>query len=629
MKYHIAHFEFDDISLKLTCNGEDVDIRHNEAKLLALLIQEKESVLSKEHILTTVWQGKMVSEQAVFQNISHLRSIFGTGAIKTYSKRGYQWQLAISSVKEAPVVQQKQSYNKNLNDNLSDNPSNKKNLAKLENMNLSSAGLNVFLKGSAAVLLFMLCILGFTQLQRPSAQGEITHRSLMDISYIALQEHNTGKEVLLDEFGYRQIKTITSREFEDSSELEYPKLQDNHPLILFGSIREHKERYYVDFTLKGPYNEWQGVKSGRNKQEVLTQLKTHLQIPGVLEFVLKPQSLNLRLAALSIRNNEYPNDMIILGKLIETYTEINNLDRAIVLSGKLLELAETQVNSQQKGQAYLYQSVILIQKGILELAASKLKLADEEFSQVNDLKRRAKVWDKHSWLDHLNDDYPAAKNNLLRSAELAVQVDDKKAELHALTYLSVLAKKHQQEQDKYTYLQRAENKMKQYELPLYHFAKIPFHHAIYTDDPNAKEPHLKQVLEYTHLTPDHWVAQSSRRQLVLYFLENNRLSQAKAIVDTATSDTPENNFIRTLLAKAQGNTPLFYQYASNTFEQAQMSGLKRMSLDVALLLCEEPETSSNLAIYSQFILDNASINWRNVNSERLAAIGLSDDNGVL
>jgi hypothetical protein len=41
-----------------------------------------------------------VSEQVVFQNISHLRAIFGNDAIKTFSKRGYQWQLELTEVTE-------------------------------------------------------------------------------------------------------------------------------------------------------------------------------------------------------------------------------------------------------------------------------------------------------------------------------------------------------------------------------------------------------------------------------------------------------------------------------------------------------------------------------------------------
>ncbi|PAJ72239.1 hypothetical protein CJF42_22250 [Pseudoalteromonas sp. NBT06-2] len=100
MKYKFLDFEFDSSSLILTKNNNDIAIRHNEAKLLALMISQPERVFSKEDILAEVWQDKVVSEQAVFQNISHLRGLFGNTAIKTFSKRGYQWQLALQTNSE-------------------------------------------------------------------------------------------------------------------------------------------------------------------------------------------------------------------------------------------------------------------------------------------------------------------------------------------------------------------------------------------------------------------------------------------------------------------------------------------------------------------------------------------------
>jgi len=98
MRYRFNEFEFDSTSLVLKKNGQTLAIRHNEAKVLKLLIEQPDNVLSKEDILSHVWQDKVVSEQAVFQNISHLRSLFGNQAIKTFSKRGYQWQLNVDAI---------------------------------------------------------------------------------------------------------------------------------------------------------------------------------------------------------------------------------------------------------------------------------------------------------------------------------------------------------------------------------------------------------------------------------------------------------------------------------------------------------------------------------------------------
>ncbi|MBK8186450.1 MAG: winged helix-turn-helix domain-containing protein [Cellvibrio sp.] len=100
MKYTIGAYIFDTDQLLLTREGEVVSFRLNEAKLLALFLSEPNKLFSKEEILDKVWAGKIVAEQAVFQNVRNLRAIFGEESIKTFSKKGYQWQLSIRRVND-------------------------------------------------------------------------------------------------------------------------------------------------------------------------------------------------------------------------------------------------------------------------------------------------------------------------------------------------------------------------------------------------------------------------------------------------------------------------------------------------------------------------------------------------
>lgn len=95
MKYLFNDFMFDSEQLILYKNNEVISCRHNEAKLLALFLTDPKRIFSKDDILEQVWSGKVVSEQAVFQNISVLRALIGEGSIKTFSKKGYQWQLDV------------------------------------------------------------------------------------------------------------------------------------------------------------------------------------------------------------------------------------------------------------------------------------------------------------------------------------------------------------------------------------------------------------------------------------------------------------------------------------------------------------------------------------------------------
>lgn len=72
MRYIFQNFEFDSTSLVLKKDNQALAIRHNEAKVLKLLLEHSDNVFSKEEILSHVWQDKVVSEQAVFQSISNL-----------------------------------------------------------------------------------------------------------------------------------------------------------------------------------------------------------------------------------------------------------------------------------------------------------------------------------------------------------------------------------------------------------------------------------------------------------------------------------------------------------------------------------------------------------------------------
>ncbi|WP_339688329.1 winged helix-turn-helix domain-containing protein [uncultured Pseudoalteromonas sp.] len=58
MRYTFLDFEFDSNNLILSKNGDDIDIRPNEAKLLALLLSDSTQVFSKDAILTKVWHDK-------------------------------------------------------------------------------------------------------------------------------------------------------------------------------------------------------------------------------------------------------------------------------------------------------------------------------------------------------------------------------------------------------------------------------------------------------------------------------------------------------------------------------------------------------------------------------------------
>ncbi len=603
MRYQFRNFEFDTTSLVLTKDGSAVAIRHNEAKVLQLLLEQSDKVFGKEEILDLVWQGKVVSDQAVFQNISHLRNIFGSEAIKTFSKRGYQWQLDFEIISDEPLAPEP----------------NFQVLATEKKVELLNSKNH---KPTLLVATLLLIAFAFLVAQLNETQDQ---KATIQIGFIPFSDSTQSDKIQLTDvegFDFRKINHLTTAEYDAAAELEYLNLAKTYSLILNGYIRNYDDKFYLDFLLKGPHGEWQGQLSTQSKALLRESLIQHLKQPFILEILTEQQSPETKQANLSIAHQQTPDDLIVLDQLINSYIRLGEYEKAMPLADKLINKAIEQSNIQQEGNALLMQSTILTRKELYDLSAHKLRSALVKFEQVDDLKRQADTWVAQSWLNYQDRDYPAVKESLLKSTQLAVAANDIERELHALTYLSVQAHKNRQYDDKYYYLTQAENKMREYELPIYRFAKIPFHHAIYTDEPSGKEPHLKQVLEYTKLTPNHWVAQSSRQQLMEHYIAHSRLDDAQELVVGLSSDNADNVFLKTLLAQAQNEKEAFVTNAQLTFELAQLAGDKGLSLDVALLLCSSLNTQVNFDFYSQYINEHASAGWRRSNKSKLTAINL-------
>jgi len=615
MRYRFNEFEFDSESLLLTNNGETQAIRHTEAQVLALLLEQTDRVLNKEDILSHVWQHKVVSEQVVFQNISHLRNRFGNNAIKTFPKRGYQWQL------KDEVITSETQYTADIQI-----PQKELELSQQAHDSIPMH------KRPFWQLITLVCIF-FTTLGFIFSQTEFTQedtKTVIKLAYIPMtnlddKSSTKHRNVTFEgntDFDFTVLHLIDTELFENSIAVVYPKLSKTHPLILTGHVRTHKKRFYMDLMLKGPASDWKAHLSGSSKEDVIEQMKVHLKHDVIYDLIRKPQSPEVRQAKLSLAHLSSPEDLNILRKLSINYIKNGELEKAMVMADKLINLAHSQENSQHLGKALLYQSNLLMKKKLYDLSSQKLKLAVEQFEKINDLQHQTHAWFIQSRLDNQLNNYPAAKTSLLKSAQFAVQVNDKLGEIEALTYLSELAHQYQNDDDKYFYLQQAENKMNVYQLPIYHFATISFHHAIFAKTLSEKEPHLKQVLKLTAMTPEHNVAQSSRRQLMQHYIKQNRLVEAQTIVESTLSDNYNNSYLKTILAQAKQQTDKMISHAKRTFEQGQLAGDRSLSLDVALLLCNE---QVNCDFYSQYITDNATPSWRSKNEKNVKAITSNKD----
>jgi DNA-binding winged helix-turn-helix (wHTH) protein/Tol biopolymer transport system component len=100
-------FRFEGVHGLLTRDGAVVPLTPKAAQLLALLLERRGEVVTKDEILTAVWPNTHVTESSLTFHIRMVRRALGDDAtghyIETLQKRGYRFVAPVSIVVEAPA----------------------------------------------------------------------------------------------------------------------------------------------------------------------------------------------------------------------------------------------------------------------------------------------------------------------------------------------------------------------------------------------------------------------------------------------------------------------------------------------------------------------------------------------
>jgi len=101
-----------------TGSQQEIQLRHKVANLLAYLIAHRERVVSKEELLSELWQHGDYRENSLTQSIRELRTALGDTAknssfVKTYPQRGYQWVCELIDVDENKPIDHSSTNNVN------------------------------------------------------------------------------------------------------------------------------------------------------------------------------------------------------------------------------------------------------------------------------------------------------------------------------------------------------------------------------------------------------------------------------------------------------------------------------------------------------------------------------------
>ena len=110
MIYRFGRFELDTGKVELRSGGEVCSVEPQVFALLALLVDNRERLVSKDEIIEKVWDGRAVSEAAVASRIKSARKVLGDDGktqqfIRTIHRHGFRF-VADAKVSRAGVVHQ-------------------------------------------------------------------------------------------------------------------------------------------------------------------------------------------------------------------------------------------------------------------------------------------------------------------------------------------------------------------------------------------------------------------------------------------------------------------------------------------------------------------------------------------
>ena len=610
MKYAINNFVFDTDQLLLMRAGEVVAFRLNEAKLLALLLSEPHKLFSKEEILDNVWAGKVVAEQAVFQNIRNLRALFGEDAIKTFSKKGYQWQLPVAQVADdvpmaSPITQQKR---------------------KPKNWPFITA--SMLLAGMLAIALsggWISNMGSSTNLPRvaliPFVAGPELSPALVDPLWKGLQESVQFQGVAFNARPIpRDFLLVPQQYFQSITQ------STQAPYVFMGVVNEHAGGLRIRYLLKSRNNSWRAEHQAPDAARLAMLINNHLGLilhSGLLE--IDEQNTRLLEATLKLLQSQHPQDLNLQKALIDVQTRAGDAASGTMLAKALQENAARQQDELFLAKGYLAEASTYIYENLLADAEVPLAKAEAGFQALNDWDGLATVERERISAAFTNHDFDQVQQHVQRAVGWSRRAGDMAQEYRLNTWAAVLANKFGRNEERWAYLDKARTILDKHGSAPELYALIHFYAGMFEKDPAAAETQYRKVLALLPADQQWWEYERAQVHLNEMLIQQARWQDALALY----TNEPRGAVQELQLGKirmAQQQWQKAEQHGIRSFNTATQNDQLQSALDAALYLLQldkhQHKPMNNF--YRQFLLKEANNvpHWIAFNAAPLAEIGL-------
>lgn len=618
MNYYFDNFVFNSQSLLLTRDGQAITIRHNESRLLAFFLANSEQVFSKDAILENVWAGKVVSEQAVFQAISNLRALFGDDAIKTFPKKGYQWQIPLQSHSAQSVA-----FTEPLQ-------------PKAHNSQFKSWPFSVLIIFGCLLILSVFLVVSVFR------EPPVQHSVSIIIQPFILDANNSGGEDIAQEVQDALIKQLDhqivfdvnlpplSHSQSSQQVIAAPahffnlyKESTNTNLLVIAKVRQQEDKLYLSFILQGQENQWNGYLTGNNPTHLAAGFAGLLEKTASIKVLWEAKDRRLVNAQLQLLHSENPGNAAIHYQLIDNLLFLGDLYNAKVQAEELAQQARNSKNLAYQSLALMLQVGAGFDSVEPEKNLAVLKQAADLAEEFDDPVLLSRVLDRGSYMYYRQHDYAALEENLLRALHLAELANSPEQQLQVLHGLSIFSYKFKRTDKRDYYLLRAKGILEKYQFPGESYALLEHIAGMYSDDKIQKEIFFRQALNRFKPEQEAWVKERAQEYLVNLYIDQARWVDAFAVFATETNFSGAELLFQARIHFRQKNFALAQTQAEAAFKRANLEGEYMAAIETALLLAQlyqqlvQPDLQKNALDY---INKNASLSWKKDRQDILLAL---------
>lgn len=573
--------------------GNDiVPLKHTQALLLNFFLNDPEGIHSKEAIMNDVWQGKVVSEQVVFQTISQLRALFGSNAIKTFSKKGYQWQIDIVEesnveVKTPPI--------------------------KASERETKTYDFSRWL--SVGVVFLVLLSVFLLNTNKDLSSESIELRIVQQSNTESPQESSISTEAAikisnLEGFNVEFIlsKNLSSQSFA-APELAWQQygLVDNEWLLWTQKFSSAKGTF-IKYGLSRDSVYWRGWLFAESDEMLIQQLAERLEQLQQLELFTTFKD-ELDISAMTSMMEVAPNDPDILLLMANYYFDVQQFEVAMTYAKKLANNSASFDLSPYRAKAQWLSSEIYKRLFKFELATNSL---NEMSSTLVDTPLTALKYENihaRAWIAKAQGKFESMYQILDRGLEFGRENGDALMlfELH-ITY-SILAKKAGDDHKKYSHLNEAQALLLKHKLDESNLAVVYYHFAIFTDDLLKAQPYLQKILLLERTTRNSWIIDDAAEKLIDQYIEQENYSAAISLLDEQ-SETAKHMLSWAKIYQATGKPVEAQSHYEKAFELARLEYNIHWGVHAALALYQinyqHPELQAE---YMDYLERNANREW--------------------